>query len=57
MRARLSIIAACPTTRFDIGLAHGVELAPLVVEEQQFQELKQRERLIARDIEREGIPL
>lgn len=42
---------------FDIGLAHGVQLAPLVLEEGRFQELKDRERLIAHDIEREGIPL
>jgi hypothetical protein len=42
---------------FDVSLAHGVELAPLVLEEQQFQELKRRERLIALDIDREGIPL
>jgi predicted nucleotidyltransferase len=42
---------------FDVGLAHGVELAPLVLEERRFQELKDRERLIARDIEVEGIPL
>jgi predicted nucleotidyltransferase len=42
---------------FDIGLAHGVELAPLVLEAPRFQELKQRERLIAFDIEHEGIPL
>jgi len=42
---------------FDVGLGHGVELAPLVLEERRFQELKDRERLIVRDIEREGIPL
>jgi predicted nucleotidyltransferase len=42
---------------FDIGLTHGVELAPLVLEEQQFQELKRRERRIALEIEGEGIPL
>lgn len=42
---------------FDVGLAHGVELAPLVLEERRFEELKDRERLIARDIESEGIPL
>lgn len=42
---------------FDAGLAHGVELAPLVFEEQQFEELRQRERLIAREIDDEGIPL
>jgi predicted nucleotidyltransferase len=42
---------------FDIGLAHGLELAPLVLEEERFEELKNRERLIAREIEVEGIPL
>jgi uncharacterized protein len=42
---------------FDIGLAHGVELAPHVVEEPQFLELKRRERRIALEIEAEGIPL
>ena len=42
---------------FDIGLAHRVELAPLVVEEHRFQHLKDRERAIARDIEVEGVPL
>jgi predicted nucleotidyltransferase len=42
---------------FDVGLAHGVELAPVVFEERQFQELKRRERLVALDIEREGIAL
>jgi hypothetical protein len=34
-----------------------VELAPLVIEEERFQHLKERERLIARHIESEGIPL
>lgn len=42
---------------FDVGLAHGVELAPLVMEAPQFEDLKARERAIALDIEREGIPL
>lgn len=42
---------------FDIGLAHGVELAPLVIEETRLRELRARERRIAFDIEREGIPL
>jgi uncharacterized protein len=42
---------------FDIGLVHGVRLAPVVLEEQQFQALKDRERLIALQIESEGIPL
>jgi uncharacterized protein len=42
---------------FDVGLEHSVDLAPLVLEEQQFEELKKRERLLALDIEREGIAL
>jgi uncharacterized protein len=42
---------------FDIGLVHGVELAPHVVEEPHFLELKRRERRIALEIEAEGIPL
>ena len=42
---------------FDVGLEHSVDLAPLVLEEQQLQELKRRERLVALDIEREGIAL
>lgn len=41
----------------DLGLAHGLELAPLVFEEHRFDELRARERRIALDIEREGIPL
>jgi hypothetical protein len=40
-----------------VGLEHSVDLAPLVLEEQQLQELKRRERLLALDIEREGIAL
>jgi hypothetical protein len=42
---------------FDLGLEHGVELAPLVIEETLFYHLRARERRIAMDIEREGIPL
>jgi predicted nucleotidyltransferase len=42
---------------FDIGLAHGVELAPLVIEAPQFQALKDRERRLAAAIEEEGVPL
>jgi len=40
---------------YDIGLEHRVTLAPMVLEESRFQELKKRERLIAREIEGEGI--
>ena len=42
---------------FDIGLRHGVELAPMVIEEARLQELTARERLIARDLAQQGIPL
>jgi predicted nucleotidyltransferase len=42
---------------FDIGLAHGVELAPVVIEEPQLQELRDRERRLASDIDSSGIAL
>jgi hypothetical protein len=42
---------------FDVGHTHGVELAPLVIEDRRLRELRARERRIALDIEREGIPL
>ena len=42
---------------FDVGLNHGVQLAPLILEQQRFHELKNRERLIALDIIAEGIPV
>ena len=42
---------------FDIGLRHGVVLAPLVIEDRVLDELRARERRLARDIERDGIPL
>lgn len=42
---------------FDVGLAHGVQLAPLVIDEQRLDALRARERLIARDIDVEGIML
>jgi predicted nucleotidyltransferase len=42
---------------FDVGPRHGVELAPVVFEEARFQELTDRERLIARDIIEQGIVL
>lgn len=42
---------------FDVGVTHGVELAPLVIEEPRFQELKSRERRIALDIAAQGIQL
>jgi uncharacterized protein len=42
---------------FDIGLRHHVALAPLIVDEAVLAEMRQRELLLALDIEREGIPL
>ena len=42
---------------FDIGLEHGVALAPLVIEAGHLQHLRDREREIARAIEIEGVPL
>jgi uncharacterized protein len=42
---------------FDIGLAHGVSLAPLVIAKETLAMLRDRERRIARDLDREGIPL
>jgi predicted nucleotidyltransferase len=42
---------------FDVGLTHGVELAPLVIEQSRFQELESRERQIALDIAAHGIQL
>jgi predicted nucleotidyltransferase len=42
---------------FDAGVRHGIELAPLVIEESRFRELAARERLIAREITAQGIPL
>ena len=42
---------------YDIGMRHGVLLAPLVIERTRLDELRQRERLIAMDLDREGIRL
>jgi uncharacterized protein len=42
---------------FDIGLAHGVEIAPLVLEEDAWAQLRARERLLARDIDADGVLL
>jgi predicted nucleotidyltransferase len=42
---------------FDVGLAHGVDVAPLVMEEATLERLRERERMIARDLDAEGIPL
>jgi predicted nucleotidyltransferase len=42
---------------FDVGLAHGIEIAPLVIEETRLQELRERDRQLARDLDTQGIPL
>lgn len=42
---------------FDIGYAHGVDIAAWVVEEGRLNELRTRERRIALDVDREGIRL
>jgi uncharacterized protein len=42
---------------FDVGLRHGVVLAPLVIERRRLDDLRVKERLIASDIDREGIVL
>lgn len=42
---------------FDVGFAHRVTVAPLVVEQARFRELQARERLIAQHIDADGIPV
>jgi predicted nucleotidyltransferase len=42
---------------FDLGMSHGVVLAPLVLEEERLGFLRDRERMIAHEIERDGIAL
>ena len=42
---------------FDIGLRHGVVLAPLVIEDRVLADLRARERLLALEIDRDGVPL
>lgn len=42
---------------FDVGLKYGVQIAPLVIEREKLEELRKRERRLAADIDREGIPL
>ena len=42
---------------FDLGLEHGVELAPLVIDERRLRDLASRERQIASDITVLGVPL
>lgn len=41
----------------DLFLETDIEISPSVLSEDQFDELKQRERLIAFEIEKDGIPL
>ncbi len=41
----------------DLELKHDAPLSVLVLSEDQFDQLKKRERRIALDIEREGVPL
>jgi predicted nucleotidyltransferase len=42
---------------FDVSLRHGVQLAPTVLTERRLDELRQRERLFAADLDRDGIRL
>jgi predicted nucleotidyltransferase len=42
---------------YDLSLEIGVPLAPLVIELPQLEELRARERLLARDLDRDGILL
>ena len=42
---------------FDIGLAHGVMLAPTVIEKARLDELARRERRFAAELARDGIRL
>jgi predicted nucleotidyltransferase len=42
---------------FDLGLRHGVSLAPTVIEESLLAELRSRERRFALDLDEEGLAL
>jgi predicted nucleotidyltransferase len=42
---------------YDLSLTSGVRLAPLVIAGERLDELRRRERLLAADLDREGIPL
>jgi len=44
-------------TAFDVGLRHGVQLAPTAISEAQLAKLRARERRFALDLEREGTRL
>lgn len=60
-------LVACPQGRarrhevydvaFDVGLEYRVNLTPVALERERFEFLKARERPIAHDTEREGVPL
>lgn len=41
----------------DIFLEYEVNLSPLVMSQQHYEDMKHRERLLAKEIERDGIPL
>lgn len=42
---------------YDIGLRHRVLLAPTLIERERLDELRRRERLFARELDRDGVPL
>jgi predicted nucleotidyltransferase len=42
---------------FDLGLQYPVRLAPLVLERPRLEALRQRERRLVHDIDRDGIPV
>lgn len=42
---------------YEVFIATGILLSPLVLSPDQYEKLKERERLIALDIEREGVSL
>jgi len=42
---------------YDIGLRHGVDLAPTVITQEALDDLRARERRFATDLDRDGVPL
>jgi predicted nucleotidyltransferase len=42
---------------FDVGLRHGVQLAPTLMTEATLDMLRSRERMLAHELDRDGIPL
>lgn len=42
---------------FDVGLRHGVQLAPTLITEATLELLRSRERRLARELDQDGIPL